>query len=88
MSKLATALVTAHSTSRGVILLEIAQCPFCGRKHTHGGGTDPSHLDLGWRAPHCLDGSLGDNYYLFDDVQVPWAEAKRIVEAARKGVRR
>lgn len=33
-------------------------CPFCGKPHIHGAGTDPREVDsfLGGRVPHCLNG--------------------------------
>jgi len=41
-------------------LWRIAKCPFCGKKHIHGGtGPEP---DGGHRASHCTGGS--GNYYL------------------------
>lgn len=41
---------------RGVYEWVIIRCPFCGKRHTHGGGQvsgDPYEL-LGHRVPHCL----------------------------------
>lgn len=39
----------------GVITGTIADCPFCGQRHTHGLGTDPDRLNLGPRSAHCRD---------------------------------
>ena len=39
----------------------IPKCPFCGKTHTHGGGSGPEP-DGGHRASHCTGGS--GNYYL------------------------
>jgi hypothetical protein len=38
----------------------VARCPFCGRKHYHGGGAEPEP-DLGWRLAHC---DTPDSYQL------------------------
>jgi len=43
------------SLSESHLALEVAECPFCGCKHTHGAG-DPRWDDwpiLGPRVPHC-----------------------------------
>jgi hypothetical protein len=52
----------------------IVKCPYCGKKHTHGGGPldgDPREY-LGDRVPHCADYRDGrardpvDNYELVE----------------------
>ncbi len=39
--------------------LTVLRCPYCGRRHYHGGGNGPTPL-LGFRVPHCLDGPHPD----------------------------
>lgn len=51
----------AVSTARlnpGQIALIVGTCPFCGKTHTHGGGTDLAEIrgDLGTRVSHCHRG--------------------------------
>lgn len=40
------------------------RCPYCGKLHEHGAGTDPRSLDLGLRVSHCN----GASYTLALDV--------------------
>jgi hypothetical protein len=52
--------VTAERSPRsGIWILTVARCPFCGKRHSHGGGSDDAP-DLGYRRPHCLTGSHPD----------------------------
>lgn len=48
------AIVTAKIV-RGTRLLIIKKCPYCGKKHTHGGGDaiQPVEKFLGHRISHC-----------------------------------
>jgi hypothetical protein len=48
----------ARRSADGVWILTII-CPYCGRAHSHGGGSDQTP-DLGYRRPHCLTGSHPD----------------------------
>jgi hypothetical protein len=51
--------VTAERSPRsGVWILTVACCPFCGRRHSHGGGSDETP-DLGFRVSHCIAGPGG-----------------------------
>jgi hypothetical protein len=51
--------VTAERSSRsGAWILTVARCPFCGKRHSHGGGSDDMP-DLGARRSHCLTGDGG-----------------------------
>ena len=59
-------------TKEAVWLLKVAPCPFCGKKHTHGGGGNPAAPDYGLRASHC-DSMEFYNYYL-----VAESEAKNV----------
>lgn len=48
---------------------EVLQCPFCGKKHWHGAGDDPSDPILGYRVSHCSGrdlhaGSISGDYRL------------------------
>jgi hypothetical protein len=48
-------LVTAErSPKSGTWILTVARCPFCGRRHSHG-GNDGKAPDLGYRLSHCWD---------------------------------
>jgi hypothetical protein len=38
----------------------VVECPYCGRRHRHGGGTIEGQPLLGWRSAHCVPYSLGD----------------------------
>lgn len=43
------------------------KCPYCGRKHHHGAGEDPDHVNtyLGHRVEHCSGDDRGRRgYYL------------------------
>jgi len=46
--------VTLQKNPKGYSWI-VEQCPFCGKKHVHGGGSLDSSPDdfLGWRVPHC-----------------------------------
>jgi len=37
----------------GQWILVIERCPFCGQKHSHGGGVDPARPSAGHRYSHC-----------------------------------
>ncbi|MDI6709470.1 MAG: hypothetical protein QME76_02080 [Bacillota bacterium] len=55
-----TARVKPAYTPRGRLecyLLIVEECPFCGRRHVHGGGKTASELAQaeGWRVSHCPD---------------------------------
>ncbi len=39
------------------------KCPYCGKPHNHGGGTDPKP-DLGHRGAHCLTTERRPDYLL------------------------
>lgn len=46
-----------HERRQDVYLLVVDCCPLCGKRHTHGGGTDPEqvHTFLGHRSAHCFN---------------------------------
>jgi hypothetical protein len=52
----ATPRVTAVATwsARSKVWILTITCPYCGKRHTHGGGSD-AEPDYGSRAPHCLE---------------------------------
>jgi hypothetical protein len=53
------AIVTAERSPRsGVWILTVARCPFCGKRHSHGGGSDETP-DFGYRNSHCITGPGG-----------------------------
>jgi hypothetical protein len=43
-----------RSQKSGIWILALQRCPFCGRRHSHGGG-DGETPDLGARLSHCHD---------------------------------
>ena len=45
----------------------IDHCPFCGKRHTHGGGAKKENPRdfLGWRVPHC-DANVAAQYRLVE----------------------
>jgi hypothetical protein len=48
-------VVTAERSPRsGIWILTVARCPFCGKRHSHGGGDGPEPA-LGHRVAHCGD---------------------------------
>jgi hypothetical protein len=47
-------IATAHRV-RGVWIIKVI-CPYCGGKHTHGGGDGPVP-HVGHRIAHCRDGT-------------------------------
>jgi hypothetical protein len=53
--ELAIAVVEPHLKADGIWDLVIEHCPYCGKRHTHGGGSGiaPS---LGRRLSHCHNG--------------------------------
>src|SRR5829696_8915064 len=53
------ALVSVVWSSRGHYwVVTVARCPFCGKRHSHGGGSDDTP-DLGYRNSHCITGPGG-----------------------------
>ena len=58
-----------HAPDR-VWLLKIAACPFCGRRHMHGGGSDPAAPTYGTRLSHCGVRGPARDYRLVPDVGV------------------
>lgn len=58
-------VVRAYRTRLGIILLE-GKCPFCHKKHTHGGGYENSTDLLGSRLSHCINNPK--NYELVFEV--------------------
>jgi hypothetical protein len=40
--------------ARGAWLLIVEKCPYCGKKHTHGGGDGKLPGSYGFRVPHCF----------------------------------
>lgn len=46
--------VTAERSDRGLWTLRLKHCPYCGKKHVHGGGDGPEPSG-GHRASHCRD---------------------------------
>lgn len=56
----------AVKSKYGVWLLVIT-CPYCGKKHTHGGGDGIKPSLYGFRAPHCY----GDKLRLEDYELIP-----------------
>jgi len=45
---------TAKRARDGVWCLIIERCPYCGKRHQHGGG-DGDVPQYGWRQAHCLN---------------------------------
>lgn len=56
-----------HAPDR-VWLLKIAACPFCGRRHMHGGGSDPAAPTYGTRLSHCGARGPARDYRLIPDM--------------------
>ena len=48
----------SRSSSDRYWILEIAKCPFCEKRHTHGGGSIDRPPLLGSQLCHCVTGSL------------------------------
>lgn len=48
--------VTCKQSRDNVWILTVEVCPFCGEKHTHGGGIGSKPL-LGSRSSHCAESS-------------------------------
>jgi len=44
----------SRSRSDRYWILEIAKCPFCEKRHTHGGGSIDRPPLLGFRVAHCF----------------------------------
>jgi len=64
-------------------LWRVPKCPFCGKKHVHGGGNvleAPAPWHLGLRVPHCLKSAPTD-YYLVDADQAASIQIKRQARA-------
>ena len=49
------AVVTVERAPDGIWDLTIEHCPYCGKRHRHGGGTG-KHPTLGHRVSHCFAG--------------------------------
>lgn len=56
-----------HALDR-VWLLKITTCPFCGRRHMHGGGGDPAGAFYGARLSHCGTRGPARDYRLIPDM--------------------
>jgi predicted GIY-YIG superfamily endonuclease len=63
-------LTRLRQTSDGLVIGVVGDCPFCGRKHTHGLGDDINDPEIGSRASHCYAGA---SYYLTATTRM-WAE--------------
>lgn len=50
-------VIVVHERRKDIYLLQVDCCPLCGKRHTHGAGTDPEqvHTYLGHREAHCFD---------------------------------
>src|SRR5579862_2856757 len=57
----------------GVFFWTILLCPYCGRRHQHGGGVSDPRTVLTPRAAHCENSSTGRNYVLVDAAPL-WSE--------------
>jgi hypothetical protein len=53
--------VQARRGANGQWTLTVLKCPFCKKRHTHGGGSGP-HPDAGPRLSHCL--AAAQHYWL------------------------
>jgi hypothetical protein len=51
-------VIAERSPRSGVWILTVARCPFCGKRHSHGGGSGDAP-DLGARNSHCVTGPGG-----------------------------
>lgn len=72
MTATATAIkVTPTKTTREVIV----QCPYCGRKHTHGWPCASYPDDPGPRVAHCRDNK---GSYTIDIPDTIYSETKRL----------
>jgi hypothetical protein len=60
-------LTRVRETSDGWMVGTVGDCPFCGKKHTHGLGDDPENPEIGWRVSHC---HAGASYYLTATTQM------------------
>ena len=60
-------IVSAVLPPRSRVIALIGVCPFCGKVHTHGGGTNLAKVReyLGPRASHCSNGSRGQYELVF-----------------------
>lgn len=59
--KRATAIAYVHAELAGrQWLWVIDDCPYCGRRHTHGGGRGTGPTLLGFRVPHCWGPGVDD----------------------------
>src|SRR5688500_13705943 len=47
-----------RSPRSGTWILVVSRCPFCGKRHSHGGGNGDTP-DLGARRAHCITGPGG-----------------------------
>ena len=47
-------------------VLEVAECPYCGKRHEHGGGSVEGPPALGFRAPHCFRRVAPGDYELVE----------------------
>jgi hypothetical protein len=57
-------VIAERSPRSGVWILTVARCPFCSKRHSHGGGSDDAP-DLGARNSHCITGP-GGSYDLIE----------------------
>jgi len=55
--KIETRIRPSRSRSDRFWILEIDRCPFCEKRHTHGGGSLDRPPLLGSRFSHCVTGS-------------------------------
>ena len=47
-------------------VLTVDECPYCGKRHEHGGGRVDEPPALGFRVPHCLTRPAPPDYELIE----------------------
>lgn len=81
MEKVLVEKVIVHKSgfmgSKGRVRSFVITCPYCGKHHTHSGGTEDDDINAcaGYRGPHCTDINRNkEDYYLVvpDDVKIEY----------------
>jgi len=56
----------SRSSRDQIWVLTVDECPYCGKRHEHGGGSVDGPPALGFMVPHCLTRPAPPDYELIE----------------------